>query len=58
MSEQIEVGLIAETENFAVFRNQDDEDTYFHVELNSATLHFTAEEWEEFVVLIKDAARQ
>lgn len=48
---------LAETENYLVWevREPDDETTY-HVELGSVTLHFFREEWDEFLQLIKVAA--
>jgi hypothetical protein len=50
-----EMEMIAETDNFAVWRSDEDEGYLYHVELGSITLHLAAEEWEEFVVLIKSA---
>jgi hypothetical protein len=48
--------VIAETENFGVWRSEDDDDgLLYHIELGGLTLHFSAEEWDEFVVLIKSA---
>ena len=51
-----EMEMIAETDNFAVWRSDEDEGYLYHVELGSITLHLAAEEWEEFLVLIKSAA--
>lgn len=45
--------VLAETDNFAVWRSLEDEDAIYHIELGGVTLHLTAEEWEEFTVLIK-----
>ncbi len=47
---------LAETDNFAVWRSTEDDDTIYHIEMGGLTLHLTAEEWEEFIVLIKSAA--
>lgn len=47
---------LAETDNFAVWRSVEDEDTIYHIEMGGLTLHLTAEEWEEFIILIKSAA--
>jgi len=55
----MEPDVLAETENFgfAVWRNFEDEDGYvYHIELGGLTLHFSAEEWEELVVLIRNAS--
>ena len=45
---------LAETENFMAWKasEPDGEETY-HLELNSVTLHFFREEWEEFLDLIR-----
>lgn len=48
--------VLSETDNFGVWRNVEENDTIYHVELGGVTLHFTSEEWEEFTVLIKEAA--
>ncbi len=48
--------ILAETDNFAVWRSMEDDDAVYHIELGGVTLHLTAEEWEEFAVLIKSAA--
>lgn len=53
--EEFEPDVLAETENFAVWRSQEEDDTLYHVELGGVTLHLTAEEWEEFVTLIDSA---
>lgn len=55
MADEIEMDVLAETDNFAVWRSQEDGDYLYHVELGGITLHLASEEWEEFVVLIKDA---
>jgi hypothetical protein len=53
--ENLEVDMVAETENFAVWRSPDDEGFIFHVELGSITLHLASDEWEEFLELMSDA---
>lgn len=53
--DEFEPDVLAETENFAVWRSQEEDDTLYHVELGGVTLHLTAEEWEEFVTLIDSA---
>jgi hypothetical protein len=56
-NDEFEPDVLAETENFAVWRSQEEDDTLYHVELGGVTLHLTAEEWEEFVTLIDSADR-
>jgi hypothetical protein len=50
-----DLDVIAETENFAVWRSQESDGFGYHVELGGLTLHLDSEEWEEFAVLIKSA---
>ncbi|MFO7536993.1 MAG: hypothetical protein R6X32_02905 [Chloroflexota bacterium] len=54
-NDEFEPDVLAETENFAIWRSQEEDDTLYHVELGGVTLHLTAEEWEEFVTLIESA---
>ncbi len=51
----VEMNVLAETDNFAVWRSEEDEGVLYHIELGGITLHLTSEEWEELVLLIKDA---
>ena len=45
---------IAETENFLAWKAEEpDGETTWHVELNSVTVHFFREEWEEFLQLAR-----
>ena len=53
--ENMEVDMVAETENFAVWRSPDDEGFIYHIELGSITLHLASDEWEEFLELMGDA---
>jgi len=52
---QFDADIIAETENFAVWRSQEGDGFVYHVEMGGITLHLAADEWEEFIVLIKSA---
>ena len=53
--ETVEMDILAETDNFAVWRSKEDDGYLYHVELGGITLHLTSEEWEELALLIKDA---
>jgi hypothetical protein len=45
---------VAETENYLVWKAEEpDGETTYHVELNNVTVHFFAEEWEEFLELAR-----
>ena len=45
---------LAETENFLVWKAEEpDGETTYHIELNNVTVHFFAEEWEEFLELAR-----
>lgn len=44
---------LAETDNYMVWKAEEpDGETTYHIELNNLTLHFFAEEWEEFLELV------
>ena len=45
---------LAETDNYLVWKaDEPDGETTYQIELNSVTLHFFEEEWEEFIELVK-----
>lgn len=45
--------VIAETESFLAWRaDEPDGESTYHLELNNLTVHFFAEEWEEFLQLV------
>lgn len=45
---------LAETDNYMIWKAEEpDSETTYHIELNSVTLHFFEEEWEEFVDLVQ-----
>ena len=44
-----------ETENYIVWRSEEEEGTLYHIELGALTLHLASEEWEELVLLVKGA---
>jgi len=52
---EMDMDIIAETENFAVWRSQEGDGFAYHVELGGITLHLESEEWEELAILIKSA---
>jgi hypothetical protein len=52
---EVDMDIIAETENFAVWRSQEGDGFVYHVELGGITLHLDSEEWEELAILIKSA---
>lgn len=48
---------IAETENYMAWKAEEpDGETTYHLELNSVTLHFFQEEWDEFLELARNLA--
>lgn len=45
---------LAETDNYMVWKaDEPDGETTYHIELNSITIHFFEEEWDEFIKLVK-----
>lgn len=53
--EAFEPDIIAESENFGVWRTEEDEGIMYHIELGAITLHLSSEEWEEFLIMMKEA---
>lgn len=50
---------ISETENYIAWRAEEpDGETTYHLEINSVTLHFFAEEWTEFMELARALVKQ
>ena len=49
-----DVEILAETENFAVWRSEEEggEVTY-HLDVGAVTLHFFREEWQELLALLR-----
>ena len=48
------VKTIAETESYAVWSAEEpDGETTYNLELNNVTIHMFAEEWQEFLELVK-----
>ena len=51
---EIPTNILAETQNYIVWTaDEPDGETTYNVELNSVTLHFFKEEWDEFIQLVK-----
>ena len=51
--QDFETEVIAETESFLAWRaDEPDGESTYHLELNNLTVHFFAEEWEEFKQLV------
>ncbi|MFL7869804.1 MAG: hypothetical protein AB8I58_13305 [Anaerolineales bacterium] len=49
---------LAETDTYMVWKAEEpDGETTYHIELNSVTLHFFQEEWEEFIQLVHSLKR-
>ena len=47
--------VISETENYLAWRaDEPDGESTYHLELNNLTVHFFAEEWNEFLELIAE----
>lgn len=54
---EMEPEVLAETDLFAVWRNLEEDDVYvYHLELGGVTMHLSPEEWEELVLLIRNAS--
>lgn len=54
-TDEFEMDMVSETENFAVWRSLEEDGFLYHVELGSLTLHLAADEFEELIVLLQGA---
>ena len=51
---EMQTKTIAETDNYVAWSVEEpDGETTYHLELNSVTLHFFKEEWDEFIELMR-----
>jgi hypothetical protein len=49
---------MAETDNYLAWQAEEpDGETTYHLELNNVTLHFFAEEWVEFLTLVREISK-
>ena len=53
---EMDLDVMSETENFAIWRSQEGDGFTYHLELGGLTLHLESEEWEELTVLFKSVA--
>ena len=50
----VKTETLAETDNYMLWRSEEpDGEISYHVDLDTVTLHFYQEEWQEFVELIR-----
>ena len=53
--QDFETEVISETENYLAWRaDEPDGESTYHLELNNLTVHFFAEEWDEFLNLVAE----
>lgn len=54
-----ETDTLAETENYLAWQAKEpDGEVTYHLELNSVTLHFFEEEWQEFLELVRSLPKE
>ncbi|MFZ0544148.1 MAG: hypothetical protein WAM60_01835 [Candidatus Promineifilaceae bacterium] len=58
MSDIHETDILAETDDLAIWRSKEDEVGYiYHLEFGNLTIHLSPEEWDELVILIREASK-
>jgi len=58
MNDNIPTDTLAETENYISWTSEEpDGEKVYHLELGAITLHFFREEWEEFLALVEETAK-
>ncbi|RME88718.1 MAG: hypothetical protein D6770_06365 [Anaerolineae bacterium] len=51
---EVQTETLAETDTYLAWKaTEPDGETTYHLELNNVTLHFFAEEWKEFLDLMR-----
>jgi len=50
--QHIQSETLAETENYAIWISEDDDELMFHFEVGMTTINFLKEEWDEFLELM------
>ncbi len=57
--DDIAVETLAETPHYVAWKAEEpDGEVTYHVELGPVTAHFFAEEWQEFVTLLREAQQE
>jgi len=52
---ELETTIIAETDNYLAWTAEEpDGERTFHLDINNVTVHFFKEEWDEFLILVKE----
>jgi hypothetical protein len=58
MNEIHESDILAETDDLAIWRSTEEEVGYvYHLEFGNLTIHLSPEEWDELVVLVREASK-
>lgn len=47
-----EIEILAETDDFSIWRSEDEGEVVYHLEFGSVTVHLYQEEWEQFLALV------
>jgi hypothetical protein len=47
--------VLSETENFFVWRSEEEDGYVYHIELGGVSLHLIDDEWDELMTLVKGA---
>lgn len=49
--------ILAETDNFAIWRSYEEEvGNIYHLEIGNVTVHLMPDDWEELITLVRDAS--
>ncbi len=52
------ISTIVETENYSIWQAEEpDGEITYHLELNTVSVHFFREEWDEFLGLVRELVR-
>jgi hypothetical protein len=48
-----EIEILAETDDFSIWRSEDEGGVVYHLEFGAVTVHLYQEEWDQFLNLVE-----
>ena len=58
MTDSVDANLLAETESYMIWSSEVDDEELYHLELGGLSIHFSEDEWDEFITLVKTALQE
>ncbi len=58
MTDSVDANLLAETEGYMIWSSEVEGEELYHLELGGVSIHFSEDEWDEFITLVKLALEE